>query len=134
MFLDEPTIGRHCEESEESTSRTLDEDEASSDESDRVVRRLVRHVRFFFKCEESDESTSRRLDKHRASSDESDRAGATRPTFVIKSYESDFVGATPRLVCLTSQRRPDATPRNDESLPRARQVGATRPTSGTSTV
>ena len=119
MFLDELTIGRqiYCEESEESTSRTLDSDDALSDESDRVVRRLVRHVRFFFKCEESDESTSRRLDKHRASSDESDRAGATRPTFLIKSYESDFVGATPRLVCLTSQRRPDATPRNDESLP-----------------
>ena len=116
MFLDKPTIGRHCEESEESTSRRLDEDRAS-DESDRVVRRLVRHVRFFFKCEESDESTSRRLDEDRASSDESDRAGATRPTFLIKSYESDFVGATPRLVCLTSQRRPDATPRNDESLP-----------------
>ena len=74
--------------SEESTSRTLDEDEAVSDESDRVVRRLVRHVRFFSKCEESDESTSRRLDEDRASSDESDRAGATRPTFVIKSYES----------------------------------------------
>ena len=107
----------NCEESEESTSRTLDSDDALSDESDRVVRRLVRHVRFFFKCEESDESTSRRLDEDRASSDESDRAGATRPTFVIKSYESDFVGATPRLVCLTSQRRPDATPRNDESLP-----------------
>ena len=84
MFLDEPTIGRHCEESEESTSRTLDEDEASSDESDRVVRRLVRHVRFFFKCEESDESTSRRLDEDRASSDESDRAGATRDFFFNK--------------------------------------------------
>ena len=81
MFLDEPTIRRHCEESEESTSRTLDSDDALSDESqsDRVVRRLVRHVRFFFKCEESDESTSRRLDEDRASSDESDRAGATRP-------------------------------------------------------
>ena len=36
MFLDEPTIGRHCEESEESTSRRLDEDRASSDESDRA--------------------------------------------------------------------------------------------------
>ena len=81
MSADVSRRANHCEESEESTSGTLDSDDALSDESDRVVRRLVRHVRFFFKCEESDESTSRRLDEDRASSDESDRAGATRDFF-----------------------------------------------------
>ena len=86
MFLDELTIGRQIVRSLRSrrVGRYIDSDDALSDESDRVVRRLVRHVRFFFKCEESDESTSRRLDEHRASSDESDRAGATRPTFFNK--------------------------------------------------
>jgi hypothetical protein len=37
-------------------------------------------------------------------------------------------------VCLTSRRRPDATPRTDESLPPDESGQATRPTSGTSTV
>ena len=56
-------------------------------------------------------------------SNESDCRGRRHLAIFIKSDESDFVGVTtrqtvaPRVVCLTSRRRPDATPRTDESLP-----------------
>jgi hypothetical protein len=53
---------------------------------------------------------------------------------LIKSDESDFVGATPRLVSLTSRRRPDATPRTDESLPPDESGRLSSDASGTSTV
>ena len=85
-----------------------------------------------------EESKACSTDGESDESDESDRRGLVAERHLaiclIKSDESDFVGATPRLVCLTSRRRPDATPRTDESLPPDESGQATRPTSGTSTV
>jgi hypothetical protein len=123
MFLVGPTIAR-SRRVEESKAVSTDGESNESDQSDRrgrhVVFLYIDGVFFLYigVTNGVEESRSRGVegifDRRRV---RPRRDRRRHIAIFIKSDESDFVGATPRLVRLTSRRRPDATPRTDESLP-----------------
>ena len=129
MFLVGPTIAR-SRRVEESKAASTDGESNESDESDRRGR----HVVFLLNARSRrvEESKAFSTDGESDESDESDRRGATPRD----CYKIGWVGLC-RSDSSTRVSDESATPGRDSSDRRvaaARRVGATRPTSGTSTV